>query len=129
MTDCLFCKIENSKIVSENDFFIVVRDNYPVTELHTLIISKRHTSSYFELDDSEKISLIKTLDKQKSLLLQNDSTIKGFNIGINDGVEAGQTIMHFHAHLIPRRTGDVQNPRGGVRGVIPEKQNYQNGDQ
>lgn len=128
MTDCLFCKIEKSKIVSENDFFIVVRDNYPVTELHTLIISKRHTVSYFELEDSEKISLVKTLDKQKSLLLQNDSTIKGFNIGINDGVEAGQTIMHFHAHLIPRRTGDVQNPRGGVRGVIPEKQNYESGD-
>ena len=128
MTDCLFCKIEKSKIVSENDFFIVVRDNYPVTELHTLIISKRHTASYFELEDSEKISLIKTLDKQKNLLLQNDSTIKGFNIGINDGVEAGQTIMHFHAHLIPRRTGDVQNPRGGIRGVIPEKQNYENGD-
>ena len=127
MTDCLFCKIEKSKIVSENDFFIVVRDNYPVTELHTLIISKRHTASYFELEDSEKISLIKTLDKQKSLLLQSDSTIKGFNIGINDGVEAGQTIMHFHAHLIPRRTGDVQNPRGGVRGVIPEKQNYESG--
>ena len=128
MIDCLFCKIEKSKIVSENGFFIVVRDNYPVTELHTLIISKRHTASYFELEDSEKISLIKTLDKQKNLLLQNDSTIKGFNIGINDGVEAGQTIMHFHAHLIPRRTGDVQNPRGGVRGVIPEKQNYENGD-
>ena len=128
MIDCLFCKIEKSKIVSENDFFIVVRDNYPVTELHTLIISKRHTASYFELEDSEKISLIKTLDKQKSLLLQNDSTIKGFNIGINDGVEAGQTIMHFHAHLIPRRTGDVQNPRGGIRGVIPEKQNYESGD-
>ncbi len=128
MTDCLFCKIEKLKIVSENDFFIVVRDNYPVTELHTLIISKRHTASYFELEDSEKISLIKTLDKQKNLLLQNDSTIKGFNIGINDGVEAGQTIMHFHAHLIPRRTGDVQNPRGGVRGVIPEKQNYESGD-
>ncbi len=128
MTDCLFCKIEKSKIVSENDFFIVVRDNYPVTELHTLIISKRHTASYFELEDSEKISLIKTLDKQKSLLLQNDSTIKGFNIGINDGVEAGQTIIHFHAHLIPRRTGDVQNPRGGIRGVIPEKQNYESGD-
>ena len=128
MIDCLFCNIEKSKIVSENDFFIVVRDNYPVTELHTLIISKRHTASYFELEDSEKISLIKTLDKQKNLLLQNDSTIKGFNIGINDGVEAGQTIMHFHAHLIPRRTGDVQNPRGGIRGVIPEKQNYENGD-
>jgi len=128
LTDCLFCKIEKSKIVSENDFFIVVRDNYPVTELHTLIISKRHTASYFELEDSEKISLIKTLDKQKNLLLQNDSTIKGFNIGINDGVEAGQTIMHFHAHLIPRRTGDVQNPRGGIRGVIPEKQNYESGD-
>ena len=128
MIDCLFCKIEKSKIVSENDFFIVVRDNYPVTELHTLIISKRHTASYFELEDSEKISLIKTLDKQKNLLLQNDSTIKGFNIGINDGVEAGQTIMHFHTHLIPRRTGDVQNPRGGVRGVIPEKQNYESGD-
>ena len=128
MIDCLFCNVDKSKIVSENDFFVVVRDNYPVTELHTLIISKRHTASYFELEDSEKISLIKTLDKQKNLLLQNDSTIKGFNIGINDGVEAGQTIMHFHTHLIPRRTGDVQNPRGGVRGVIPEKQNYESGD-
>ena len=125
MIDCLFCNIEKSKIVSENDFFIVVRDNYPVTELHTLIISKRHTASYFELDDSEKVSLINILDKQKNSLLQNDSTITGFNIGINDGVDAGQTIMHFHAHLIPRRTGDVQNPRGGVRGVIPEKQNYE----
>ena len=125
MIDCLFCNVDKSKIVSENDFFIVVRDNYPVTELHTLIILKRHIASYFELDDSEKISLIKTLDKQKNLLLQNDSTIKGFNIGINDGVDAGQTIMHFHAHLIPRRTGDVQNPRGGVRGIIPEKQNYE----
>ena len=128
MTDCLFCKIEKSKIVSENDIFIVVRDNYPVTELHTLIISKRHTASYFDLEDSEKLRLLKTIDEQKSLLLQNDSTIKGFNVGINDGVEAGQTIMHFHAHLIPRRAGDVQNPRGGVRGVIPEKQNYENGD-
>ena len=128
MTDCLFCKIEKSKIVSENDFFIVVRDNYPVTELHTLIILKRHIASYFELDDSEKISLINILDKQKNSLLQNDSTITGFNIGINDGVDAGQTIMHFHAHLIPRRTGDVQNPRGGIRGVIPEKQNYESGD-
>ena len=125
MIDCLFCNIEKSKIVSENDFFIVVRDNYPVTELHTLIILKRHTASYFELDDSEKISLINILDKQKNSLLQNDSTITGFNIGINDGVDAGQTIMHFHAHLIPRRTGDVQNPRGGVRGIIPEKQNYE----
>ncbi len=128
MIDCLFCNVDKSKIVSENDFFIVVRDNYPVTELHTLIILKRHTTSYFELDDSEKISLINILDKQKNSLLQNDSTIKGFNIGINDGVEAGQTIMHFHTHLIPRRTGDVQNPRGGVRGVIPEKQNYESGD-
>lgn len=125
MIDCLFCNIEKSKIVSENDFFIVVRDNYPVTELHTLIILKRHTASYFELDDSEKTSLINILDKQKNSLLQNDSTITGFNIGINDGVDAGQTIMHFHAHLIPRRTGDVQNPRGGVRGIIPEKQNYE----
>ena len=125
MIDCLFCNIEKSKIVSENDFFIVVRDNYPVTELHTLIILKRHTASYFELDDSEKISLINILDKQKNSLLQNDSTITGFNIGINDGVDAGQTIMHFHTHLIPRRTGDVQNPRGGVRGIIPEKQNYE----
>jgi len=125
LIDCLFCEIEKSKIVSENDFFIVVRDNYPVTELHTLIILKGHIASYFELDDSEKISLINILDKQKNSLLQNDSTITGFNIGINDGVDAGQTIMHFHAHLIPRRTGDVQNPRGGVRGIIPEKQNYE----
>ena len=125
MIACLFCNVDKSKIVLEDDFFIVIRDSYPVTKLHTLIISKRHIASYFELDDSEKISLINILDKQKNSLLQNDSTITGFNIGINDGVDAGQTIMHFHAHLIPRRTGDVQNPRGGVRGIIPEKQNYE----
>ena len=125
MIACLFCNVDKSKIVLEDDFFIVIRDSYPVTKLHTLIISKRHIASYFELDDSEKISLINILDKQKNSLLQNDSTITGFNIGINDGVDAGQTIMHFHTHLIPRRTGDVQNPRGGVRGIIPEKQNYE----
>tara|TARA_B100000315_G_C14384988_1_gene499235 strand:- start:2 stop:379 length:378 start_codon:yes stop_codon:yes gene_type:complete len=125
MSDCIFCSIEQARILKENKDFFVIRDQFPVTDLHTLIISKRHVNSYFELSNKELISFNELLFSQQEELISLDSDISGFNIGINDGVDAGQTIMHFHAHLIPRRTGDVQNPRGGVRGIIPEKQNYE----
>ena len=124
MEGCLFCHIEKSRIIMEEENFYIIRDGFPVTDLHTLIISKRHIQSFFELTDSEISSYTKILNKCRIDLLDQDSSISGFNVGFNDGVDAGQTIMHCHVHIIPRRSGDVINPRGGIRGVIPGKQNY-----
>mgnify|MGYP000497350770 FL=1 len=124
MDDCLFCNIEKSRLVMEEENFYIIRDAFPETDLHTLIISKRHIQSFFELTDSEISSYTKILNKCRIDLLDQDSSILGFNVGFNDGVDAGQTIMHCHVHIIPRRSGDVINPRGGIRGVIPGKQNY-----
>jgi len=124
MSDCIFCNIDQSRIIDSNDFFYVIRDIYPVTELHTLIIPHRHISSYFDLTEDEQISLSTLLRSLKEQLLRTDPSITGLNIGVNDGEDAGQTIFHCHIHLIPRRKGDVENARGGVRGVIPEKQSY-----
>ena len=97
---------------------------YPVTEHHTLIISNRHVSNFFELNDEENKELSLILKDQKKELQNLDKTITGFNVGVNIGKDAGQSIMHCHIHLIPRRKGDVEDPRGGVRGVIPAKQKY-----
>ena len=102
----------------------VVRDSYPVTKLHTLIIPHRHVSNFFDLNDNELGDLSKILKKEKQSLLNLDKTISAFNVGVNAGKDAGQSIMHCHIHLIPRRKGDIENPRGGVRGVIPSKQKY-----
>ena len=124
MSDCIFCNMDQSRIIDSNDCFYVIRDIYPVTELHTLIIPHRHISSYFDLTEDDQISLFTLLKSHKEQLLKTDPSITGFNIGVNDGKDAGQTIFHCHIHLIPRRKGDVANARGGVRGVIPEKQSY-----
>ena len=124
MEDCIFCNLEASRIEDQNELFLVIKDLYPVTEGHTLIIPKRHVPSFFELTDEEQASFLETLHVQKQKLASTDKTITGFNVGINDGEDAGQTVMHCHIHLIPRRKGDMENPRGGVRGVIPEKQSY-----
>ena len=110
--------------VYETEDYIVFKDGFPVTEGHTLIITKRHISSYFDLTKEELNELSNILIEEKLLLEKFDNMIKGFNIGINQGSLAGQTIMHCHIHLIPRRKNDVANPTGGVRGVIPSKQNY-----
>lgn len=123
---CIFCKIKkkNISIINESEFFFVIRDNYPVTKFHTLFISKRHIASFFLLTKDEIFNLFNLLNDEKDKLIKKDKKIKGFNIGINDGKYAGQTIFHLHVHLIPRRKMDVKNPKGGVRGVIPNKQNY-----
>tara|TARA_B110000008_G_scaffold240640_1_gene248113 strand:+ start:1138 stop:1416 length:279 start_codon:yes stop_codon:yes gene_type:complete len=92
--------------------------------LHTLIIPKRHAETYFDLDEDETGELSKVLKIERQKILEMDDTVKAFNIGINAGEESGQTIFHCHIHLIPRRKGDVKDPRGGVRGVIPNKQKY-----
>lgn len=95
-----------------------------MTKGHTLIIPKRHISSYFELSAEEKCAVDELVTIEQSLIMQADSTVTGFNIGINVGESAGQTVFHCHLHLIPRRNCDVDDPRGGVRGVIPDKQKY-----
>ena len=121
---CIFCNKEKLNIVYEDDVFFVIRDSFPVTKDHTLIILNNHDKTFFDLRDKDILQLNNILKFQKESLMQNDNTITGFNIGINQGESAGQTVMHLHIHLIPRRKGDIADPRGGVRGVIPSKQKY-----
>ena len=121
---CLFCNTDNKEYIFENKLAYSTFDTYPVSEFHLLIVPKRHIKNYFELTNNEMIACNKIILLSKNKIEQMDQTIKGFNIGINCGKVAGQTIMHCHIHLIPRREGDVENPQGGVRGVIPSKQHY-----
>lgn len=121
MTKSIFYKFEK---IDENEFFFAIKDGYPVTPLHTLIIPQRHILSFFELDSTEQKHLFPFIEKQRNVILSKDSSVTGFNIGLNDGPDAGRSVDHLHIHLIPRRSGDMPNPRGGVRGVIPSKQKY-----
>ena len=123
--DCIFCNKTNCKVISATKNFFIIRDTvYPVTKHHTLIITNRHVSDFFELTKEEMTELDEILKNQKEELNKLDEEISGFNVGVNIGRDAGQSIMHCHLHLIPRRKGDVEDPRGGVRGVIPGKQKY-----
>jgi|TARA_B100001964_G_scaffold242088_1_gene315993 diadenosine tetraphosphate (Ap4A) HIT family hydrolase len=121
--NCPFCNEKDEEVVLKNDLCFARFDRYPVNKGHLLIITFRHFDNYFNATHKEKISLIDLIEKSKDFLLQNFNP-DGFNIGINCGEPAGQTIMHFHCHIIPRYRGDIENPRGGVRGVIPSKMNY-----
>jgi diadenosine tetraphosphate (Ap4A) HIT family hydrolase/5-methylcytosine-specific restriction endonuclease McrA len=123
-SDCLFCNPEKERILAENELAYVFADGFPVTEGHVLIIPKRHVANYFELGQAEINACTSLLNEQQELSKQNDASIEGFNIGVNVGEAAGQTIMHCHIHLIPRRQGDVEDPIGGVRNTIPGKGNY-----
>lgn len=123
--DCIFCNgIKENDFFLENDFAIARYDKHPVTKLHTLIIPKRHFSDFFEITKVEHQAILELLLAVKKSLLKKDKEITGFNLGVNAGQAAGQTVMHCHIHLIPRREGDIDDPRGGVRGVIPEKRIY-----
>ena len=121
---CTFCEIEEPKIHSDNILSYAIHDQFPVTKFHSLIIPKRHVSDYFDLYQPEINSIHALLSETKVKLKELDESITGFNIGVNSGEDSGQTIHHCHVHLIPRRKGDTDNPRGGVRGVIPDKQSY-----
>jgi ATP adenylyltransferase len=123
-TDCPFCDLPRDRIILENELAVAIRDGYPVTEGHTLIIPRRHVSDYFYLHQPERNSIEQLVHECRNNLLSSDKDIDGFNIGTNAGTSAGQTVSHAHIHLIPRRTGDTDNPRGGVRGVISDKQSY-----
>jgi len=121
---CLFCNPKKSGLACENDFAYASYDSYPVTNDHCLIIPKRHIKNYFQLTNEEVIACYQLIKKIKNEVEKKDSLVKGFNVGTNAGKVAGQSIMHCHIHLIPRRKGDVKNSQGGVRSVIPLKQHY-----
>ena len=110
-------------IIIENDLAYAIYDKYPVTEGHILIITKNHVKDYFSASDEEKKAVFSLVEECKNLLEEKYQP-DGYNIGLNCGFEAGQTIMHLHMHLIPRYKGDIDDPTGGVRGVIPDKRIY-----
>lgn len=121
---CPFCSLDKDrKIILESAFTFAIYDKFPVNNGHVLIIPKRHCLNYFSLSFEEQADCFLLLNKVKDMILDRLNP-SGYNIGINVGEEAGQTVKHVHIHLIPRYKGDVENPRGGVRGVIPSKQNY-----
>ena len=122
--ECLFCDIDDDRILSANALAVAVRDAYPVTQLHTLIIPRRHAPTWFDLSVPEQRAISLLMDAVRQEILTADKTVVGFNVGMNCGEVAGQTVPHAHVHLIPRRKGDVEEPRGGVRGVIPGKAVY-----
>ena len=126
--ECLFCSIQlagRERIIVENELAYVIRDGFPVTKFHTLVIPKRHTLDYFGISIDEVLAINSLMHDQKKLLETQDSLIEGYNIGMNCGEVAGQSVWHCHIHLIPRRKGDVVSPKGGVRHVIPNKGHYE----
>ncbi len=123
--NCPFCeRIAQGQVSEHNDLAAAFPDGYPVSEGHTLIVPKRHEGDFFRLTPDEQDSILE-LARLIQGRLSKDDTVDGFNIGINVGKAAGQTVGHAHMHVIPRRAGDVENPRGGVRHVIPSKGDYQ----
>ena len=118
---CPFCSLD--QIIAENNLAYAIYDRYPVSLGHLLIITKRHIESFFDASEAERQALNKLIGECKNLLDIKYSP-DGYNIGVNCGSAAGQTIFHVHIHLIPRYFGDMEDPSGGVRGVIPEKRKY-----
>jgi diadenosine tetraphosphate (Ap4A) HIT family hydrolase len=120
---CVFCSLPQNRIIDSNDLAMVIRDGFPISPGHTLVIPKRHVGSFFEITAEERTAMFALLDKA-ALRLKDELAPAGYNIGINDGPAAGQTVPHLHIHLIPRFESDVADPRGGVRWIIPEKADY-----
>jgi len=122
-SNCIFCSLPKKRIINESKNFFVVRDMFPISKGHTLIISKDHIEYFKDLPDQCILELFQLIKKTQEKLLE-DLDCNDFNIGVNDGESAGQTIKHFHLHLIPRYLGDTVDPRGGIRWIIPEKADY-----
>jgi ATP adenylyltransferase len=125
VSGCKFC-YQNIKerVIEEFNSVVAIKDKYPVTDGHILVIPKRHAAEYFDLSDAERRDADSLLKFLKQQMYKKDPLITGYNIGVNNAESAGQTIFHVHYHLIPRRNGDTGNPRGGVRGVIPGRMAY-----
>ena len=130
MVDCPFCEIINSpshlRIENQNEHAVVIRDGFPITQGHTLIIPKRHVGSFFDITPQEHQAMFALLDQEKQNLDKRHQA-PAYNIGINDGPAAGQTVPHLHMHLIPRYYEAGKDPRGGVRWLVPEKADYWTG--
>lgn len=122
-TNCPFCTLTNRRIVAANDLAAAVRDEYPLSPGHTLIVPKRHSGSFFAISAEERAAMLDLLTAAKAAL-DAEFHPEGYNIGINDGTAAGQTVAHLHMHLIPRYAGDRPDPRGGVRWILPDKAKY-----
>ena len=120
---CPFCNVADNDVVLKGDLCFAIYDRFPVNKGHILIIPHRHFSDYFDATPEEKREIISLIDEAKKLIEEKYNP-DGFNIGINVGKYAGQTVMHMHVHLIPRYKGDIDDPTGGVRGVIPRKRKY-----
>lgn len=120
---CPFCELGERQLLAENEYAVAFYDGYPVSMGHALVVPRRHCSDFFELSAVEQIACLDLVSKCREQLIV-ESRPDGFNLGVNVGEAAGQTIFHAHLHLIPRYMGDVENPRGGVRGVIPSKKDY-----
>lgn len=123
---CPFCDAvtHGTDVIASNVSAFVLLDGYPVTEGHALVLPRRHVSDVFDLSKTELADVWALIAAARAEMLATDSTITGFNVGLNAGVDAGQTVEHAHVHVIPRRTGDTPNPRGGVRGVVPSRMAY-----
>jgi len=121
---CAFCIIPDDQILLNNDLAYAIWDSSPVVPMHTLVIPRRHAPDFFDLEESELLACSDLVKMVKDHLLMLDPTIEGFNLGVNVGTTAGQTVFHCHIHVIPRRPGDVPYPVGGVRNLIPGKGRY-----
>jgi diadenosine tetraphosphate (Ap4A) HIT family hydrolase len=124
-SNCPFCHLDDEQILFQDELVMTFRDGYPISDGHTLIIPKRHIPSFFDTTDDEQQALLQALHAARRELTQQYAP-DGYNIGINDGLAAGQTVMHLHIHLIPRYRDDCDDPRGGVRWIFPEKAAYFN---
>jgi len=124
-SSCVFCALrDDPHVILRNDLTFAVRDTTPVTHLHALVLPYRHAPTYFDLTEQELAAVNDLLRRLRLDILKADTSVEGFNIGANVGAVSGQSIFHCHVHLIPRRKGDIPDPLGGVRGVIPEKMRY-----
>jgi diadenosine tetraphosphate (Ap4A) HIT family hydrolase len=119
-----FCGMSRSHMLDINNSVYAIKDTSPVNDMHLLIIPLRHCETYFDLTDQERCDAHGLIEKLRLEILAADPLVDGFNIGVNCGETAGQTIFHTHIHLIPRKKNDTPHPRGGVRGVIPDKMDY-----
>ncbi|MCW8892990.1 MAG: HIT family protein [Deltaproteobacteria bacterium] len=122
-SECLFCRYDNALYIHENSLAFAIADTFPLTQGHTLILPKRHIESLFDASPDEIQALFSLINAARNQL-DNQCRPDGFNVGVNDGTAAGQTLMHLHVHLIPRYQGDKEDPRGGMRWIMPDKADY-----
>ena len=120
---CPFCSPRNNRIILETELVVGLWDGYPVSSGHALVVPRRHVETWFELSADEQAAMISTIDEVRARI-EKEHSPDAYNIGVNSGRAAGQTVPHAHVHVIPRYEGDVDDPRGGVRWVIPDKAAY-----